>query len=74
MNESSGKADKIRPMAKQGKHRSPSLSAAIADVSDFSSSTIDSASEKQTEIQSLQLADHFLIANHRLPIERKAEA
>jgi len=62
MNESSGKADKIRLMAKQGKQRSPSFSAATADVSDFSSSNIDSASEKQTEIQSLQLADHFLIA------------
>jgi len=62
MNESSGKADKIRSMAKQGKQRSPSFSAATADVSDFSSSNIDSAPEKQTEIQSLQLADHFLIA------------
>jgi len=62
MNESSGKADKIRPMAKQGKQRSPSFSAATADVSDFSSSNIDSASETRTEIQSLQLADHFLIA------------
>ncbi len=62
MNESSGKADKIRLMAKQGKQRSPSFSAATADVSDFSSSNIDSASEKPSEIQSLQLADHFLIA------------
>ncbi len=62
MNESSGKADKIRSMAKQGKQRSPTFSAATADVSDFSSSNIDSAPEKQTEIQSLQLADHFLIA------------
>jgi putative transcriptional regulator len=49
-------------MAKQGKQRSPSFSAATADVSDFSSSNSDTASEKQTEIQSLQLADHFLIA------------
>jgi putative transcriptional regulator len=62
MNESSGKADKIRLMAKQGKQRSPSFSVATADVSDFSSSNIDTASEKQAEIQSLQLADHFLIA------------
>ena len=62
MNESSDKADKIRSMAKQGKQRSPTFSAATADVSDFSSSNIDSAPEKQTEIQSLQLADHFLIA------------
>ena len=62
MSESSGKADKIRLMAKQGKQRSPSFSAATADVSDFSSSNIDSASEKPSEIQSLQLADHFLIA------------
>jgi putative transcriptional regulator len=49
-------------MAKQGKQRSPSISAATADVSDFSSPNIDSATQKQTEIQSLQLADHFLIA------------
>jgi putative transcriptional regulator len=49
-------------MAKQGKQRSPSISAATADVSDFSSPNIDLATEKQTEIQSLQLADHFLIA------------
>jgi len=49
-------------MAKQGKQRFPSFSAATADVSDFSSSNSDVASEKQTEIQSLQLADHFLIA------------
>ena len=49
-------------MAKQGKQRSPSFSAATADVSDFSSSNSDTASEKQTDIQSLQLADHFLIA------------
>ena len=49
-------------MAKQGKQRSPSFSAATADVSDFSSPNIDSATQKQTEIQSLQLADHFLIA------------
>ena len=62
MNESSDKADKIWSMAKQGKQRSPTFSAATADVSDFSSSNIDSAPEKQTEIQSLQLADHFLIA------------
>jgi putative transcriptional regulator len=62
MNESSSKADKIRLMAKQGKQRYPSFSAATADVSDFSSSNIDSAPEKPSEIQSLQLADHFLIA------------
>ncbi len=49
-------------MAKQGKQRSPSISAATADVSDFSSPNIDSATQKQTEIRSLQLADHFLIA------------
>jgi len=49
------KADKIKVMAKQGKHQSPSAAAPSADADDFSSNRADS-------LASLQLADHFLIA------------
>ena len=49
------KADKIRVMAKQGKHQSPSSTAPGADADDFSADTGHS-------LPPLQLADHFLIA------------
>lgn len=49
-------------MAKQGKQRSPSFSAPSADATDFSSSNTQHASQHHPTTQTLQLADHFLIA------------
>jgi putative transcriptional regulator len=49
-------------MAKQGKQRSPSFSAPSADATDFSSANTHHASQNQPATQTLQLADHFLIA------------
>lgn len=49
-------------MAKHGKQHSPSVSAPSADVTDFSSTNTHHASQNHVVTQTLQLADHFLIA------------